>query len=193
MLNWFKPTRSPRHLPGAISTMYRGTTTETPPMASPPMKRNHPSACGPAAPVGVNAQPRAETRKRTAIAQRVGRRPNLSLGFPARNTPKSVPISATDTTSPCQNALSPNSAWIAFSAPDITPESNPKRKPPTEAATETYRRNLFMPAFYHTARAHVKDDMSTFCRVGKAAKARGGTQQRTWRSQACWSHRNALW
>ena len=117
--------------------MYSGTTTDTPPMASPPIKRNHPSAWGPTAPVGVNAQPRAETRKRTAIAHSVGRRPNLSLGFPARNTPKSVPISATETTSPCQNAESPNSAWIAFSAPDITPESNPKRNPPTDATTET--------------------------------------------------------
>src|SRR5574344_120989 len=109
------------------------------------MKRNQPSICGPTVTFEtVNAQPTAETRKRIAIAHRVGRRPNRSLGLPAVNTPISVPMSAPEMMSPCQNELRPNSFWIAFSAPEMTPESKPNRKPPSEATTETYNKNLFI-------------------------------------------------
>ena len=63
MLSWFVATRRPRRCPGEISTMYSGTTTLTPPMANPPIKRNQPRACGPIALLtGVNAHPTAFLR-----------------------------------------------------------------------------------------------------------------------------------
>ena len=98
------------------------------------MKRNQPRRCGPNTfDVGVNAQPAAETRKSTPMSHRVGRRPHRSDGAPAPKTPITVPMSATETTNPCQKALRPNSAWMAFSHPEMTPESKPKRKPPSAA------------------------------------------------------------
>ena len=114
------------------------------------MKRNQPRACGPIAlHTGVNAHPTAEMRKSVPISQSVGRRPHLSDGAPAVNTPMTVPISAPDTMSPCQNPLRPNSVWMACSHPEITPESKPKRKPPRAAARTMYRSErclvFFMP------------------------------------------------
>ena len=112
------------------------------------MKRNQPSRCGPSAlQTGVNAQPTAEMRKSVPISQSVFLRPHRSDGAPAVNTPMTVPISAPDTINPCQNADSPNSAWMACSHPEITPESKPKRKPPMAATMTTYRSERFLEFF----------------------------------------------
>ena len=112
------------------------------------MKRNQPSMCGPTAlQTGVNAQPTAEMRKSVPISQSVFLRPHRSDGAPAVNTPMTVPIRAPDTISPCQNAERPNSAWMACSHPEITPESKPKRNPPMAATMTTYRSERFLEFF----------------------------------------------
>ena len=49
-----------------------------------------------------------------------------------------VPISAPETVKPCQNPESWNSFWIAFSQPEITPESKPNRKPPKAETITMY-------------------------------------------------------
>ena len=147
MQNWLTRTSLPRLPGGAISAMYIGTATDTPPMAMPPMNRIHPKTCGPnipgrdaamsrppVAPHGVNAHPTADTRNSTPIHTSVGLRPNLSHIRPAASAPNTVPKSAPATTSPCQNGASANSACIASSHPEITPESNPKSSPPSETA-----------------------------------------------------------
>jgi len=57
ILNWKKPTSRPRLDAGAISAMYIGPTTEEPPMARPPMKRNRIKTYQ----FQANAHPRAVT------------------------------------------------------------------------------------------------------------------------------------
>ena len=110
MQNWLTSTRRPRLSGGAISAMYIGTATDTPPMAMPPMKRIQPRTCGPIAPPGVTAHPAAEIKNKTPIHTSVGLRPNRSHIRPATNAPNTVPINAPATTSPCQNGASLNSS-----------------------------------------------------------------------------------
>ena len=139
MQNWLTSTSRPRFSGGAISAMYIGTATDTPPIANPPMNRIHPNTCGgravaPRPPPGVNAHPTAETRNSTPIHTSVGLRPSRSHIRPAANAPNTVPISAPATTSPCQNGARANSSWIASSHPEMTPESNPNKSPPSDTA-----------------------------------------------------------
>ena len=103
-------------------------------MARPPMKRIQAS-------IGCeleNAQPAAEIRNRTAISINVGRRPKRSEGHPTPNAPKIVPINAPETVKPCQKPESWNSFWIAFSQPEITPESKPNKNPPKAETITIY-------------------------------------------------------
>ena len=47
--------------------------------------------------------------------------------------PSTVPHNAALMASPCNAGLSPHSAWIVFSAPEITTVSKPNRNPPSAA------------------------------------------------------------
>ena len=111
MLNWFIATSRPRYLPGAISTMYRGTTTDEPPMATPPMNRKMTSESQ----FGGNAEPTAEIKYRIAMRTRMFRRPQRSDGRPTPNAPMSVPISATETVKPCQKFAESSPSSFVFS------------------------------------------------------------------------------
>ena len=135
MQNWYTRTSLPLFFGGAISAMYIGTATETPPVPIPPMNRIHARTCGPSTfPPGVTAQPAADTKNRMPIHTSVGLRPRMSHIFPAASAPNTVPISAPAITSPCQNGASANSFCTAWSHPDITPASKPNSSPPRETA-----------------------------------------------------------
>src|SRR4051812_16590510 len=97
----------------------------------PPRKRNATSKVQlPAA-----AQPRAETRKVTAVANSTGRRPNRSLGAPAAREPTIVPIRALATVNPSSPPERPKTRFRASVVPEMTAVSKPKRKPPRAATT----------------------------------------------------------
>src|SRR4051812_49312301 len=85
--------------------------------------------------VPAAAQPRAETRKVTAVAKRTGRRPKRSLGAPAAREPTIVPIRALATVKPSSPPERPNTRFRASVVPEMTAVSKPKRKPPSAATT----------------------------------------------------------
>jgi hypothetical protein len=66
-------------------------------------------------------------------------RPSESAGFSITTEPTIVPMSADATVKPSQNSSNPKSCWMAFSAPEITAVSKPKRRPP-KAATAAERK-----------------------------------------------------
>ncbi len=79
-------------------------------------------------------QPRAQTTNSVAPAIMTGMRPNRSAKRPARKAPSAHPRRAMATVNPVRAAESENSSRIASSAPLITDESKPNRKPPIAPA-----------------------------------------------------------
>jgi hypothetical protein len=63
-------------------------------------------------------------------------RPHRSDRFPARTAPAAQPSSEMATTNPVITSFRPKSRWIESTAPLITEESKPNRKPPTAAAID---------------------------------------------------------
>ena len=83
-----------------------------------------------------NAQPIAETLKRTDENSIVGLRPNRSLSHPATATPAIDPTSAQPTYHPFAIASSRNCSPTAAIVPEMTAVSYPNRMPPNAATKE---------------------------------------------------------
>ena len=75
--------------------------------------------------------------KTTAAMVITWMRPMRSARRPAYQAPTAHPSSATDTTKPVCVGLREYCAWMPGTAPLITDESNPNRKPPSAATRET--------------------------------------------------------
>src|SRR3954470_19697650 len=112
--------------------MYIGPTTDDAPTAIPPIKRKVINKIQ----KGVNAQPTADTRYRSAITVSTFFLPYCWAGAPAIKEPRTVPIKLAATVKPCQPAERFQRCWMVFSAPEITAVSKPKRKPPNAAINE---------------------------------------------------------
>src|SRR5262249_43879169 len=66
-------------------------------------------------------------------AMLVGRRPTASAAVPPSSAPMRAPSVTTPTTNPCAAGSRWNSGMMKSSAPEITPVSKPKRRPPSAA------------------------------------------------------------
>ena len=122
--------RVPRICFGATSEMYAGAMTDAVPMPRPPTRRQITrSQVAKAKP-----EPIEEIRNSTAAQNMMRVRPQRSARRPAKKAPKAQPMSADATAKPLAPAERPNWSLIASTAPLITDESKPKRKPPTAAA-----------------------------------------------------------
>ena len=131
MFNWLTATKRPRTCGGEISAMYRGATTEAPPIASPPTNRKTNSDV----PIPGQPQPNAETKYSTASHIRDGLRPSHSAGFPATSEPTIVPISALATVNPSSTGVRPKRSTSISVVPEITTVSKPNRKPASAATS----------------------------------------------------------
>ena len=80
------------------------------------------------------------------ILTRVFFRPNLAVGKPPRNEPRTVPQRAALSAQPCIEPLKGQMFWICFSAPEITTVSKPKRNP-ASAAVIDHRNSLGLEFF----------------------------------------------
>jgi len=107
--------------------------TEAMPMPRPPITR-HTSRSGTE---NARPEPTELTMNMTEPSSMTRRRPQLSASRPAYQAPTAQPRSAIETTKPLRK--SPRRKWEprASTAPLMTEESKPKRKPPTAAAIET--------------------------------------------------------
>ena len=107
-----------------------GATTEAMPMPSPPSTRQTMRSATP------NARPAPSelTTNRVAPMIITGMRPHRSARLPARYAPTAHPSRATATANPVRAALSSKSVLMASSAPLMTEESKPNRKPPSAPA-----------------------------------------------------------
>ena len=82
---------------------------------------------------GAAADTREPMMKVAPPAMLVGRRPTASAAAPPSSAPASAPSVTIPTTSPCAAAPRWNSGMMKRSAPEITPVSKPKRRPPSAA------------------------------------------------------------
>ena len=119
-------TRRPRAAGGEISAMYIGAVMLAIPIATPtterPTRRTgkfpaRPSATDPAT-------------KMAPDATIVFLRPKNSLQRPPASAPTMAKAMVTLTASSSSQLWSPHSSWMISIAPDTTPVSYPKRKPP---------------------------------------------------------------
>src|SRR5580698_3607004 len=78
------------------------------------------------------------------IQSRVALRPNRSAGQPPSREPITVPYSAEAMATPCSSGLSPQSAWMVFSAPEITTVSKPKRNPASAEVSDQKKMRPFI-------------------------------------------------
>ncbi len=119
--------------------MYMGPSTEEPPTPNPPMKRKATKADQ----FHAMAQPRPETRYRTAITRRLSRRPKRSPGKPASIAPRTVPKSALNTVTPKRKGVRLY-VWVrALVVPEMTAVSNPNRRPPSAATIVLFSKVAF--------------------------------------------------
>src|SRR5690349_1584502 len=81
------------------------------------------------------ADPIALTANSNAVTTIVGGRPNRSATPPANQAPTADPSSADATAVPSRKLPGSNVSRIALVAPLMTDESNPKRRPPSAAAS----------------------------------------------------------
>ena len=84
-----------------------------------------------------SAVPTADTRKMDAATSITRMRPNRSASGPANQAPTAEPSSAIDTTKPISPSPVLNSSRMALTAPLMTEESKPNRKPPSAATPAT--------------------------------------------------------
>ena len=102
------------------------------PMPMPPMSRQKVRSHTP----NARPEPNALVRNMTAPISMTFRRPNRSLRVPARIAPKAHPSRAIATTKPVITSFRAKSDSMESTAPLITDESKPNRKPPTAAAID---------------------------------------------------------
>src|SRR5918998_6273495 len=115
---------------GAISAMYAGAMTDAMPMPVPAMNRQ--SARSQA--LHAIADRTEEMKNRIAPSTMTRVRPQRSARRPPAQAPSAQPSRAMATTSPVTVELRSNWPSMALTAPLMTEESNPNRKPPTAAA-----------------------------------------------------------
>ena len=83
-----------------------------------------------------NAVPNADTRNMSAAKNIAGLRPNRSDSGPTNSTPAAQPISTQPEAQPFMKSLSSNRAVNGSMAPEITPVSKPKSRPPSVATRQ---------------------------------------------------------
>ena len=133
IISVFRETMRPRTAAGTFSAIYIGTTIETAPTATPKKVR----AVASSATDPANAHQMEPAQKITPLTSRVMRLPHQSATRPPSNAPMAAPTSSMAVTRPSSAALMPNSGLIYNSAPDITPVSYPKSRPPMAAKAAT--------------------------------------------------------
>ena len=84
-----------------------------------------------------SAVPMAEMKNIAAEMKRAGLRPKRSEIGPARRTPAAQPVRTQPEAHPFMKSLSPKRDVSGSMAPDITPVSYPKSRPPRVAARQT--------------------------------------------------------
>ncbi len=132
MANCCSDASEPRIWRGATSAMYAGATTEAMPMPRPLITRQRIRS----GTLKVRAAPIDDTKNSTAPSSMTFNRPQRSERAPAMMAPTAQPSRATATTKPVSTCPSSKLPSTASTAPLMTEESKPKRKPPTAAATE---------------------------------------------------------
>jgi hypothetical protein len=127
IMSWFNDTNSPRLAAGAISAMYSGTIIEASPTPSPSRKR----ATTRTPTFGETAATMAPAANTRAASRAVGRRPMRSASGPPERAPTTAPTRRKLTMMPSvKGENGPKSCLMNNSAPEITPVSYPKSKPP---------------------------------------------------------------
>ena len=128
-INWNIETSLPLNFAGEISAIYKGTAKEDTPIAIPRNKRAKIKF------QTSNAIPDqiAPTTKITAEANITFLRPSWSVILPQNRAPKIAPNNPTDVTNSIILLSIPKSFWKNGIAPETTPVSKPKSKPPVAA------------------------------------------------------------
>ena len=109
--------------------MYAGAITDATPTPIPPttrQKTSHSMDC-------VKPQPIAESRNNSAAIFMMGMRPVRSAMREPKNAPTAAPRRAAATAKPRGPGPTSNVDWMEETAPLITAESYPKRRPPNAA------------------------------------------------------------
>ena len=122
-------TSVPLTFVGEISAIYKGTAKEETPMATPRKRRANTKFQASAA---IPDQT-APTAKITADARITFLRPNRSVSLPQNKAPRMAPNNPADVISSTIPLSIPKSFWKKGIAPDITPVSKPKSRPPVAA------------------------------------------------------------
>src|SRR3954471_2729224 len=97
--------------------------------------------------LGAVEQITAPTRKRPAQTSRLPLRPSLSASFPPSRAPRAAPGKSSElTTMASENAVRFRSAFSDRRAPEMTPVSYPKSRPPrVEITVNLMRKRLWAP------------------------------------------------